>query len=98
VVLLDCTGSILEGSHVKLPVIVSPNPVSDFSTIRFSQKPDKDYLAGIFDSRGRLVREIPVKGETPATLNKNDFLPGLYLINISENGLFKYSGKFVVTP
>jgi len=96
--LLDCTGGILEGKQLNLPVNLSPNPLSDFSTIRFSQKPDKDYLAGIFDTRGRLVLEIPVKGETPATLNKNDFLPGLYLINISENGLFKYSGKFVVTP
>ena len=97
-VLLDCTGGILEGKQLNLPVNLSPNPLSAYSIIRFPQKPDKDYLAGIFDTRGRLVREIPVKGETPATLNKNDFQPGLYLINISENGLFKYSGKFIVTP
>ncbi len=96
--LLDCTGGILEGKQLNLPVNLSPNPLSAYSIIGFSQKPDKEYFISIFDSRGRLVREIPVIGETPATLNKNDFQPGLYLINISENGLFKYSGKFIVTP
>lgn len=97
-VLLDCTGSILEGKQLNLPVKVSPNPLSAYSIIGFPQKPDKEYFVSIFDSRGRLVHEIPVKGEIPATLNINDFRAGLYLINISENGLLKYSGKFVVTP
>jgi hypothetical protein len=96
--LLECTGGILEGKQTKLPVIVSPNPLTDFSTLRFFQKPGKDYLVDIFTTQGKLVKEISLRGETSVVLFKHNYTPGLYLIKINEDGVFRYYGKFMVRP
>jgi hypothetical protein len=68
----------------------SPNPFKEHTLISFSiEKPGKTYL-DIFDSNGkqiaRLINESLGTGRYQVTFNDPGFAPGIYMVNLRNNG------------
>lgn len=77
---------INEIANNKNSVEFFPNPITDVSFIKWGNSNSYSILI-ITDILGRNIKTINVSGKSEITINKNDFIQGLYLARlISTNG------------
>jgi hypothetical protein len=75
---------------------IYPNPATDAINIQFQHPLSKPCTLRLFDIHGRLLKshDFPTLHETALPLP--DFLPGIYLLEITSEGEAKRTEKFVV--
>ena len=89
-----------EGWPVFEPVELFPNPATGTLTLRFLAQRATPLRVEMFDSRGRLVQVLQMKGRTAGEelrLSLEGLEPGLYLIRLHTAGQSRVE-KVVVLP
>ncbi len=80
----------------ELPLIVYPNPSSDFTTVQLDQSLGKNYQITVFDLFGKKMIE-PARFFSPYFLSTHQWVSGNYIIQVSsEDGLILKSNLSVV--
>ena len=72
-----------------LPVVVYPNPASDFIVVQLNILNKENVLVEMFDMQGKMIQKTSVlQGSTMAYLDTKTVYAGQYLIKFSgENGV-----------
>ncbi|MFA6127778.1 MAG: T9SS type A sorting domain-containing protein [Bacteroidales bacterium] len=82
-----------------IDVKISPNPVSDMATIRYSTENIADIDFQIYDLQGKLVKTINLSkqpaGSNEVSIDASEFGAGTYLIRMTA-GTQQTSSKFIV--
>ena len=71
---------------------IFPNPFADLTTISFTQR--GDYSISLYDIEGKLIHLHSLTNDNYLVIEKNDFSPGTYLINIT--GDISYNTLLVI--
>lgn len=86
---ITCFPSIIDGINnvvIKNSVTISPNPVTSNSTLKWSGNETFSTLL-ITDLLGKTIQKINIKGLSETSINRNDFMKGLYIGRlVSETG------------
>jgi bacillopeptidase F len=78
-------------------VSLYPNPATGQLFVEFSDPIPNDLQVSVFDMLGRNFRlpNNPVSGTEVMQFDISTLPPGVYIVQLSSNGLFWWSGKFV---
>ena len=90
--LFDFT-NIYEDERAAKMVFVYPNPATEYFKIRIPEK--KDYSLKIFNTFGKLMREIKSLTENDI-IHTSQFESGLYIWQASSDNEKKYGGRLIV--
>jgi hypothetical protein len=63
-----------------------PNPVKNNCTVLFESMPKGKNTLNVFDAIGRTILELPVLNSNSIQFNTSDLAPGLYFLQISDEG------------
>jgi Zn-dependent metalloprotease len=92
----------LLGAEGEVELAAFPNPLSDFTTVRFIVPSEQHVQLGLYDMSGRLISNI-YNGMAKADLiyenrvDASSLAAGMYFLNLKlENGK-SYTGKLVIT-
>jgi hypothetical protein len=77
-----------------IKVKLSPNPVTDVSNLTFENLKNQNFELSVFNVLGKQVNSRTTAGNS-FTINKNDFPPGIYLLQLKTNQKIIYSSKFI---
>jgi len=97
---LDCS-NIVSTSHASETILrsgtvsVFPNPVTGVSQIQITGK-EKYLSLTISNMVGQLIKSIDVTNTADVMLDKNSFVPGIYIYHLQGEAGNTLSGKFVV--
>lgn len=80
----DATTEVADKSIFQTNPIIFPNPTNDFVTV--SNLP-KGSVVSILDITGKVIYNSIIKDEK-TTINTTDFLNGVYILQVSNNGAF----------
>jgi hypothetical protein len=80
-------------TSIKSNVVISPNPVSDWLTVK-SDIEATDYTFELLDIHGKIILQKQLKA-FQNSLNISEFSNGLYLYRLLDNGKILKSGKIV---
>jgi hypothetical protein len=77
--------------NIQNKVVISPNPLTNSSTITYSVKDGGDVSMGVYNISGVLVKDIIhdakiEQGTYTYTLNKDNLQAGMYLVTFTVNG------------
>jgi hypothetical protein len=75
---------------------LSPNPIESESLISLDDLDDLIIEIVLYNSQGIKVKNKRNLKNTELILKKNEFIPGIYIANVSTKKLKKYSIKFIV--
>lgn len=81
--------------NMKNEISIFPNPTTSFVTINFNSKVLNGFCA-IFNSTGSIVHTINILNGTTIELDFSQFSPGVYLVQLTQNGSEMSSGKLIV--
>jgi hypothetical protein len=89
-------GTITSVNHQKLNRLsIFPNPMSDFTTIKFDNPRQEKFILKIMDVRGVLIKQTEATTSDELILNKADLPAGTYLISLSSDKNI-FHGKLLV--
>lgn len=74
-------------NQMKFEISISPNPFSDITSLKFPKNMN-DATLTIHSLDGKLLRSIDKIQGMENSLNKDNLMPGVYIISISNNGEF----------
>ena len=63
-------------------IVVSPNPFSESTTIKFYNPDSKTFLLKLTDTKGRVVRKTENVSGNEIIIEKKDMKPGVYFIEL----------------
>ena len=79
----------------KKEISIFPNPTTSFVTINFNSKV-LNCIFTIFNSTGSIVYTINILNGTTIELDFSQYSPGVYLVQLTQNGSEMGSGKLIV--
>jgi hypothetical protein len=92
----DHTASLFETSAKNPKLIVFPNPLTDFATVRFENSSLEDREIRIYNAHGEQIRHYTEIRSDALVLEKSDLLPGIYFIQLRENDVLLATEKLVI--
>lgn len=75
---------------------IYPNPAIKVLNIEYNSPNDKVKIVRIFSIEGKLISSFTVNESGLRTIDVEAFPPGIYLINVEENGKTMFQDKFIV--
>jgi hypothetical protein len=92
----DQTSGLFETAARSRKLIVFPNPVTDFATVRFENSSLENREVLIYNANGDQIRQYTKIQSDTLVLEKSDLLPGLYCIHLRENGVLLATEKLII--
>lgn len=76
------TGSIKEMNTDMVSINISPNPMTNFTTIRFDNRKNEKLTLRIFNTLGQIAGEIEDVTDNQIQIEKGDLTSGLYFVQL----------------
>jgi len=89
----------IDATNVNVKLNIYPNPMNVSGTLSFTLPKSDKVTVTIYDTQGKIVKEIPVASDAPGihnvTINSQDMAVGVYLATVTGSN-FRQTTRFVV--
>ena len=65
-------------------MLIYPNPFTESTTIEFDNAGEQDFVLRIYNSMGKMVRDLHAVQSNRITIYKNELKAGLYIVELSN--------------
>lgn len=93
-ILLDDWYENIEYINPDFNSIVFPNPITEYSILKFDNERQENYIIEIFLSNGKLINTIQTKS-SKIEISKTEYIKGLYFYRIYDEKSYS-CGKFII--
>jgi len=93
----DPLGILAHGIDPKKGIIISasPNPFTEFTILKFENQNHEIYSMKLFDVQGRLVRKYEQITSGEIRIERENFIPGLYIFRLEKENKLVGTGKLI---